>query len=540
MDAKQKADAQFLELVRDGVVLVGPDKCVAYLNAAASRLIGWSVVEAQGKLVDEVVCVFDADGAPTSLDPHAKSIVFRNLSLLRRDGEICRVVARLKSVQSSHFDGYFLLLLRAHSRVDRMIRRLSRLNPLDPVTGLLNRDALEKEIQTQRHMPNRWVAEVQVRAMMLSPSSSSDAFKSSVQRVGQVFAIRGDMIEAAARVSENGFGLVIQAQSAQDVRGICERLTAIIERLHVDDARLSSCIGIVRIDPSYDASSILEAAHLASEIAARDSEPEVHVMELSDVAVRRYRKETNFHAVVDSILHGDRIQLFYQPVAPLNQSHETGERFELLSRIVDEEGRLVSASELIADAEANGLAGKIDRAIVRKSFECLYRAYGGTSDRKLKCASINISASSLGDEALLDIVMGEFERGIIDPHQICFEITESSRIKNIIQARSFIERLRTRGCSFSLDDFGSEGASFVRLLDLGYVEYLKVDGALIQRLDKDPVVADIVASISDIAHRMGMLTVAEYVDRESLAIELRKIGIDFAQGYLIGQPMPFR
>jgi len=91
-----------------------------------------------------------------------------------------------------------------------------------------------------------------------------------------------------------------------------------------------------------------------------------------------------------------------------------------------------------------------------------------------------------------------------------------------------------------LDDFGSESASFVRLLDLGYIEYLKIDGALIQRLDKDPVAFDVVKSISDIAHRMGMRTVAEYVDRESLMPRLRQVGIDFAQGYLVGQPMPFK
>jgi EAL domain-containing protein (putative c-di-GMP-specific phosphodiesterase class I) len=78
------------------------------------------------------------------------------------------------------------------------------------------------------------------------------------------------------------------------------------------------------------------------------------------------------------------------------------------------------------------------------------------------------------------------------------------------------------------------------LLDLGYFEYLKIDGALIQRLDKDPVAVAVVASISDIAKRMGMRTVAEYVDRESLMDKLRLVGIDFAQGYLVGRPMPFR
>jgi EAL domain-containing protein (putative c-di-GMP-specific phosphodiesterase class I) len=91
-----------------------------------------------------------------------------------------------------------------------------------------------------------------------------------------------------------------------------------------------------------------------------------------------------------------------------------------------------------------------------------------------------------------------------------------------------------------LDDFGSESASFVRLLDLGHLEYLKIDGALIQRLDKDPVAVDVVTSISDIAHRMGMRTVAEYVDRESLMTKLPQVGIDFAQGYLVGEPAPFR
>lgn len=540
MDEIQAVDTQILELVRDGVVLVDADNSVAYLNAAAGRLIGWSPLEARGKPIDEVVCIFDEEGAPTSLAQHTTSSVFRNLSLLRRDGEVCRVIARLRWVQSSDSDGYVLLLLRAQNRPDRLKRRLGRLNMWDPITGLLNRSGLEKAIEKRRDEPNHWMAEVRINAMENSARQGDGRPDSWVRRVAEVFAIRADIVEVAARLPDNGFGVIIEAESEQDVVSVCERLSALVEGLEVEGARLGASIGIVRIDPSYDASSVLEAAHVASEIAGRQSDPEIHVMELGDIAVRHYQKEANIQGTVDSVLNGDKIELFYQPVVPLGQADEAGDRFELLSRIVDDEGRYVSAFEFIADAEANGLAAKIDRAIVRKSFECLYRVYGDSSARRLNSASINISASSLGDEALLDIVLEEFERGIIDPSQVCFEITESSSIKNPADAKAFIDRLRRKGCSFSLDDFGSESASFVRLLDLGHIEYLKIDGALIQRLDKDPIAVDVVTSISDIAHRMGMRTVAEYVDRESLMTKLPQVGIDFAQGYLIGQPALFR
>jgi Amt family ammonium transporter len=540
MEATQELDAQILELVRDGVVLIGAHDEVAYMNAAAGRMVGWSTDEARGKPIDEVICVFNEDGRPTSLERYSTSSLFRSLSLMRRDGEICRVVARLSWIQSSRCGGYVLLMLRAKRRVDRLVRRLSRRNLADPITGLLNRSALENEIEQRRHWPDRWVAEVQIDAMTRSPRPSRDAFDSLVRRVGEVFTIRTDIVEVAARISDHGFVLLLEARCAEEVRSLCERLSFLIEGLQPETARLTSRIGIVRIDSAHDASSILEAAHVASKIAAQRSEREIYIMDLGDAALRSYRRQTNLHGILASILRGDCIQLFYQPVVPLRQTDEAGERFELLSRIVDEEGRSVSAFELIADAEANGLAGKIDRVVVRKSFECLYRIYGNLSARKLACASINLSASSLGDEALLDMVLSELDRGNVDPRRVCFEITESSSIKDVAEARAFIECLRNRGCSFSLDDFGSDNASFVRLLDLGYFEYLKIDGALIQRLDKDPVAVAVVASISDIAKRMGMRTVAEYVDRESLMDKLRLVGIDFAQGYLVGRPMPFR
>jgi Amt family ammonium transporter len=408
------------------------------------------------------------------------------------------------------------------------------------MTGLLNKSGLEREIEKRRHARNRWVAEVHINAMMHAAWSGSNAFDTLVHRVARVFSIRTDIVEVAARVSEKCFGLVIEARSSEQAETICERLSLLVENIEVEGVRLTCSIGIVQIDPSHDAPSIVEAAHVAAEIAAQHSDPEIHLMELNDVAVQRFQKAANVQGVVDSILHHDRIAIFCQPLVPLGECSEMGDRFELLTRIVDEEGRHISACELIADAEANGLAGKIDRAIVRKSFECLYRVYGGSGERRLACASINISASSLGDEALLEIVTTELKRGIIDPGKVCFEITESSSIKDPADAKAFIARMRQCGCSFSLDDFGSESASFVRLLDLGYIEYLKIDGALIQRIDQDPLAFDVVKSISDIAHRMGMRTVAEYVDRESLMSQLRHVGVDFAQGYLVGQPLPFK
>lgn len=123
------------------------------------------------------------------------------------------------------------------------------------------------------------------------------------------------------------------------------------------------------------------------------------------------------------------------------------------------------------------------------------------------------------------------------PQRLCFEITETAAISNLAQAREFIYSMRRLGCSFALDDFGSGMSSFAYLKELP-VNQLKIDGAFVRNLTRDSLDAAIVSAICGICAQMGIITVAEYVERLELIPALELIGVDFVQGYGIGRPHP--
>ncbi len=120
---------------------------------------------------------------------------------------------------------------------------------------------------------------------------------------------------------------------------------------------------------------------------------------------------------------------------------------------------------------------------------------------------------------------------------ICFEITETAAISNLKESSLFIETLRTRGCKFALDDFGSGFSSFNYLKSLP-VDFLKIDGSLVTDIAEDKVSRQMVIAVNDIAHSLGCRTIAEFVENEGILSELAAIGVDYAQGYYFGKPAP--
>jgi EAL domain-containing protein (putative c-di-GMP-specific phosphodiesterase class I) len=151
--------------------------------------------------------------------------------------------------------------------------------------------------------------------------------------------------------------------------------------------------------------------------------------------------------------------------------------------------------------------------------------------------SINLSGQSLSDDDFLDVVVEEISRSKIDEDMICFEITETAAIANLLRAKRLISILRGMGCLFSLDDFGSGLSSFGYLKNLD-VSFLKIDGGFIRDICSDPVNESMVRSINEVGHVLGMKTIAEFVENDDILNRLKDIGIDYAQGYRIEKPHP--
>jgi EAL domain-containing protein (putative c-di-GMP-specific phosphodiesterase class I) len=233
-------------------------------------------------------------------------------------------------------------------------------------------------------------------------------------------------------------------------------------------------------------------------------------------------------------LKEDRFKLFQQPIVAVNpNSRNYTKHHEVLIRMLDEEGALLAPGQFMGAAEQFGLMDDIDQWVLRKALEWL-AVNADSSHRRL---AINLSGQSLSSPTFLSTVTDVFAASGVDARRVCFEITETAAIANLENATRFIAALKTRGCEFALDDFGSGMSSFAYLKNLP-VNYLKIDGSYVRDLVHDQVDRSMVEAVNQIGHAMGMQTIAEFVEDQATLGALAVIGVDYAQGYGIAKPQP--
>ena len=231
-------------------------------------------------------------------------------------------------------------------------------------------------------------------------------------------------------------------------------------------------------------------------------------------------------------LDEDRFVLQAQPI--MNLATGDTSQFELLLRLRDPLGELISPAAFLPAAERYDLIGAIDRWVVTRSIAML--AEENRRGRRLTF-EINISGRSAGDPELLALIEHQLRTNEVDPAQVIFEITETTAVANIPRAQEFAHRLAGLGCRFALDDFGAAFASFYYLKHLPF-DYLKIDGEFVRGCVADRTDQLVIQAVVDIARGLGKRTVAEMVGDEDTLELVRALGVDFVQGFHIGRPAP--
>jgi EAL domain-containing protein (putative c-di-GMP-specific phosphodiesterase class I) len=214
----------------------------------------------------------------------------------------------------------------------------------------------------------------------------------------------------------------------------------------------------------------------------------------------------------------------------------SGIRYEILLRLWDPAGKLVSPAQFIPAAERFGLMSAIDRWVIQTAFRDFIDIFGQSTNA---CIAINLSGNSLTDDSLVDFVHQQFSDSGMPPERVCFEITETAVIAELHHAQRFIADVRSLGCQLALDDFGT-GLSSLAYLKTLRVDYLKIDGNFVRNIVEDHVDRGMVIAINEMGHVMGVKTVGEYAHSAPVVEKLREIGVDYAQGFHFGVPGPLK
>jgi PAS domain S-box-containing protein len=228
------------------------------------------------------------------------------------------------------------------------------------------------------------------------------------------------------------------------------------------------------------------------------------------------------------LLNDDHLLAYTQPI--VDPRNRTTAQEELLVRLraPDDRGAVITPAEFLGEVEGCGLIGLVDRWMV---------AQGVALAERGRPAEVNLSALSIGDEELTREIEEMIGRAGPRARDLILEITETAAIEHLDAAREFVDRLTRLGCRFALDDFGTGFASLTYLRCLP-VRYLKIDTSFIIGLAESADDQAMVRGIVAIARELGVLTVAEGIEDEATLRLLCDYGVDYAQGYLVGPPVP--
>ena len=353
--------------------------------------------------------------------------------------------------------------------------------------------------------------------------------------------IRNSLGEHAvmARLGSDEFAVLLEKLPVREAIKVIEELihAARSYRFTWQDKRfsVSFSIGMVQVDePEGDAALLLQAAESSCRAARDRGVNNIHIYRSDDAQLSDRNNIAQWLSRIDKALDDGTLDLRYQRIMPLqDETHPL--HAEIFISIVDEHGDHISPQEFIVAAEHYHRISAVDRLVVQSVFRWMVNHRDEMAT--IGGFAINLSGRSLSDETFLDFILKAAESTGVPMDKVCFEVTETAGISNLSDATEFILQMKKTGCQFSLDDFGSGFSSYTYLKNLP-VDFLKIDGAFVKEMDKNPSDFAVVKSISEIGHFMGKKIIAEYVENKTVLNQLREIGVDYAQGYVIDTPQP--
>ena len=345
--------------------------------------------------------------------------------------------------------------------------------------------------------------------------------------------------DTLARLGGDEFGLLLSNCPLHKAKEIAEALLGRLREFRfVWEGRTFSIgvsIGVVPIaGQAGTAETLLSHADVACYAAKELGRNRVHVYDADTSGADPRHREILRVADMRSAIDQNRFLLYSQPIWSLAGESPRLRRHELLLRMLDEEGRVLQPASFIPVAERFGLMDQIDRWVLRAALRDYRSLFPGDTSPNI---AINLSGNLLGDNKLLEFLREQFATFDVSPEKICFEVTETAAIRSISAVARVIRAVRDMGGKFALDDFGSGLSSFAYLKSLP-VNYLKIDGGLVRQIDQDDNDRAMVEAINQLAHHMGIETVAEYAQTPECVRVLREIGVDYAQGNALGAAAP--
>lgn len=517
---------------------------VIYVNHMFEEALGYTKAEVIRDKPKLLVSITAQDRARTR---DGGSAVRGTFKYQRKDGE--HLWGRGLISPISNTDGevvQYLTILEDITEQVRAEEKAKYLETYDKVTGLYNRDrfvqSMDKMLAKNTHGALLLVDVDGFKFIndAYGHTTGDEFLKRAAALIeGELSALSEELenptLYTIGRVGEDEFAIFLATLDPEEALEVAEGLRKKAEGYRFMEvvARATLSVGVTLYPEHADNSAdLLTKADAAVFKAKEFGKNRTHLFKPQDRSLEiLHRKLREKDDIIDA-LEKDLFVPWYQPILRLED--DVISHHEALARIRLEDGTVVHPGEFIATAERFGLIGRIDRTIMEKTL----RYQGQLALAGIKPhISLNISGKNMNDPSLLVFLRRTIEEQRAIPQKLIFEITETSAIEDLNTAVKFVRALKDMGCSFSLDDFGVGFTSFVYLREL-HLDYIKIDGSFIRALHERPEDQVLVRGITELARGMNIKTVAEFVETSQTLELLREMGVNYAQGYLIGRPVP--
>ncbi len=549
---RQKERAQVtLESITEAVITTDKHGIVDYMNPVAEMLTGRLEAEARGLPAADLLHLLRESSREAIENPVMRCLRMQKVVVLAEDlllrsekGKEYAVEGSFAPIRDRRGDlSGTVTILHDVSQAREMATRLSYHATHDALTGLCNRREFEGRLKTAldsarggKHTHALLYMDLD-QFKIVNDTSGHTAGDNLLKQIADELQRHIDEDDTLARLGGDEFGVLLLDCDVSHAQLVADRLLQAVKafrfawRHRTFDVGMS--IGLVPIGRGCGhLSQLMSAADTACYAAKNEGRNRVHLYQVDDAAVTEHRGMMEWAVTINTALQLNRFVLFRQPIQPLSAPARK-RHYEILLRLRREDGSLVEPGHFIPAAERFDMMPAVDRWVIRSV--CRYLASQPEEARDAIDYSINLSGASVDDETLLEFITNIFIEFDINPATICFEITETAAISSLHRAIELVRELRSIGCKFSLDDFGAGFSSFSYLKNFP-LDYLKIDGAFISGIIDDPVDQAMVKAINDVGHTMGIETIAEYVESEEIAMLLRTVGVDYAQGFWIARP----
>ncbi len=551
--AEQQRAQVTLASIYDGVLTTDAEGRIDFLNAVACKITDWSLLEARGQPLGEVLRLAH-EGHP---DPVGRALSqlrsgadpsdrLHGAVLINRAGRSIPVECSLAPIrEGGSAPSGIVAVVRDVSRERELASRLLHQATHDELTGLVNRREFERRLSDALQLGSDSAGQAALLYLdldqfkVVNDTCGHTAGDEMIRRVAETIRASVRTSDTLGRLGGDEFGLLLACCAPAVAITIAEKIRANLAELRFwwQDRMfvVGVSVGVVALDRTFGSvAEVLSAADSACYLAKDAGRNRVQVYRLDDHKIRSRSGEMQWVARLVEALEQSRFTLFAQEIRPVSDaSLETG--YEILLRLLDQDGQLVLPMNFIPAAERYGLMPRLDRWVIERTLTEL-----GTLrqlERPLPRLAVNLSAASLEDGELFSFVSNGLRRHRVPAHRLSFELTETAAVTQLTAVSGLLKGLRSLGCSIGLDDFGAGMSSFGYLRRLP-VDYVKIDGSFVHKMHADPVDRAMVASIHWVGRVMGLRTVAERVECDSVLQALREVGVDYAQGYAIARPLP--